>query len=86
MPIVCDATKVCNVTNVATVFSDMAGNVSANASVGVIDDRKPDGFVSNETDTQQPICVLIDSKTTVISIILLLLIILVFVPLKKHRN
>ena len=83
MPIVCNATKVCNVTNVATVFSDMVGNVSANASVSGIDDRKHDELVSNETDAPQPVHVPTYSKATGNPIMLLLLIILAFVPLRR---
>ncbi|MBQ9027036.1 MAG: DUF11 domain-containing protein, partial [Methanobrevibacter sp.] len=81
--IVCNATKVCNVTNVATVFSDMAGNVSANADVSVINSTQPEPepVVPNE-----PVHLSVDSKATGNPIMMLLLIILAFIPLRRRKE
>lgn len=79
--IVCNATKVCNVTNVATVFSDLAGNVSAHADVEVVNNTSP-----VEPVTPEPIHVPVDSKATGNPIMLLLLIILALIPLRRCKQ
>lgn len=94
--IICEAIEVCNVTNVATVFSDRVGNVSAEAAVSVVNNTEPGPEPGPEPqpkpvnpvepETHEPVHVSTDSKATGNPIMLLLLIILAFVPLRRRRN
>ena len=92
--IICNATEVGNVTNVATVFSDLVGNVSDNADVSIINGTGPQPGPQPEpqpepVDPETPekhTHVPMDKKATGNPIILLLLIILSFIPLRRRRN
>ena len=92
--IICNATVVANVTNVATVFSDLVGNVSDNADVSIINGTGPQPGPQPEpqpepVDPESPekhTHVPMDKKATGNPIILLLLIILAFIPLRRRRN
>ena len=92
--IICNATAVANVTNVATVFSDLVGNVSDNADVSIINGTGPQPGPQPEpqpepVDPETPekhTHVPMDNKATGNPIILLLLIILAFIPLRRRRN
>ena len=80
LTIVCNATKALNVTNVAIVGSNMTGNVSANASVSIIE--TPD----NRTTPEEPEYVPVDTKATGNPIFMLLLIIFALVPLRRRKH
>ena len=90
--IVCKATEVCNVTNVATVFSDLVGNVSAKADVSIINGTEPQPEPVNPVNPVDPVTpekhthTPMDSKATGNPIMLLLLIIFALIPLRRRRN
>lgn len=85
--IVCKATKVANVTNVATVFLEIAGSVNASADVSIVNGTN-NGTDSVEQVTPEKGCVNvpIDSKATGNPLILLLLVVFAFIPLRRRKQ
>ena len=85
--IVCKATKVANVTNVATVFLEIAGSVNASADVSIVNGTN-NGTNPVEPVTPEKGCVnvQIDSKATGNPLILLLLVVFAFIPLRRRKQ
>ena len=92
LKIVCNATKVTNITNVVIAGSNMTGNVSDSADVVILNNTNPTPEpevhkkTTNESvdpkTTESPL----DSKATGNPIIMLLLAILAIIPLKRRKQ
>ncbi|WP_407379895.1 CARDB domain-containing protein, partial [Methanobrevibacter sp.] len=81
--IVCNATKVANITNVAIAGSNMTGNVSADADVSIIPTPTPTPVTPED---EKPVHVPMDSKATGNPIIILLLIVFALIPLRRRKE
>ncbi|MBR0272445.1 MAG: DUF11 domain-containing protein, partial [Methanobrevibacter sp.] len=81
--IVCNATKVANVTNVAIAGSNMTGNVSADVDVSIVLTPTPTPVTPED---EKPVYVPMDSKATGNPIIMLLLIIFALIPLRRRKE
>ena len=97
--IVCNATKVANVTNVAVAGSNMTGDVNASADVVITEEvptpeptpeptpvPTPDPAHEDAKDVKSMVNVPMDSKATGNPIIMLLLIIFALVPLRRRKQ
>ncbi len=90
--ILCTATKVANVTNVAVAGSNMTGNVNASADVTIVNGTGPTPEPTPEPtpdypqDAKSSAHVPMDSKATGNPIIILLLIIFALVPLRRRKQ
>ena len=86
--ILCTATKVANVTNVAVAGSNMTGNVNASADVTIVNGTgpTPEPTPDYPQDAKSSAHVPMDSKATGNPIIILLLIIFALVPLRRRKQ
>ena len=88
--IVCNATKVGNVTNVAIAGSNMTGNASDSVNVEIINETDPTPVTPDTPVTpeeKEPVVqVPMDSKATGNPIVMLLLIIFALIPLRRRRK